>query len=77
MITICEVVFNFFFLAQSSLIIIRVCLLSSSNSYQNKETRTQDVGFLPGPKPLPLGEENPHKILLIEIPIDEYQDHDP
>jgi len=42
-----------------------------------QETRTQDVGFLPGPKPLPLGEENPHKILLIEIPIDEYKDHDP
>jgi len=42
-----------------------------------QETRTQDVGFLPRPKPLPLGEENPHKILLIEIPFDKYQDHDP
>lgn len=30
-----------------------------------------------GPKPLPLGEENPLKILLIEIRVDEYQDHDP
>jgi len=33
--------------------------------------------FFPGPKPLPLGEENLDKIILIEIPIDEYQDHDP
>jgi len=28
-------------------------------------------------KSLPLGEENPHIILLTEIPIDEYKDHDP
>ena len=42
-----------------------------------QETRTQYVGFLLGPKPLPIGEENPQKIILIEIPIDEYQDHDP
>jgi len=42
-----------------------------------QEPRRQDVGFLLGPKPLPLREESSHKILLIEIPIDEYQDHDP
>jgi len=50
MITIFEV-FLIFLLAQS---LILVCLLSSSNSYENKETRTQDAGFLSGPKPLPL-----------------------
>jgi len=55
-----------------------VCVfLSLSNSYQNKEIRTQDVGFLPWPKLLPLGEEKPQEILLIKIPFDEYQDHDP
>jgi len=55
-----------------------VCVFfSSSNSYQNKETRTQDIGIFSGPKPLPLGEENPHKIILIDIPIDKYQDGDP
>jgi len=52
-----------------------VCFFASSNYYQNKETRTQEVGIQPGPKTLPLGEENPHIILLIEILIDEHQDH--
>ena len=44
---------------------------------KNKETRKRDVGMLLGPKLLPLGEENLHKILLRVIPIDEYQDHNP
>lgn len=30
-----------------------------------------------GPKPLPLREENTHKIILIENPIEEYKDHEP
>jgi hypothetical protein len=37
---------------------------------------TQEVGIHLGPKPLPLGEENLHTILLIEIPIDKHQDLD-
>jgi len=77
MITICEVFFNFSSYSNLHLLLLECVFISSSNIYQNKETRTQYVGILPGPKPLPLGEENPHKILLIEIPIDEYQDHDP
>jgi len=53
-----------------------LCLLHQ-NATKNKETRTQEVGILPRPKPFPLGEENLHIILLINIPIDEHQDHDP
>ena len=77
MITICEVFLNFSSYSNLHLLLLERVFVSSSNSYQNKETRTQDVDTLPGPKLLPLGEENPHKIFLIEIPIDECQDCDP
>jgi len=44
---------------------------------KTKDTRTQMFGFLPGPKPLPLGEENPCINSSYRDSIDEYQDHDP
>jgi len=77
MITSCEVFFSFSSYFNPYLLLLEYVFISSSNSYQNKETRTQDVGIPPVPKPLPLGEENPHKIVLILIPIKEHQDHDP
>jgi len=43
----------------------------------NNETRTQNIGDQPGPKPSNL-ERKTHKIiLLIESSIDEFQDLDP
>jgi len=59
MITICEVFFHFSY-SNLHLLLLECIFVTSSNSYQNKETRTQDVGILPKPKPLPPGEENPH-----------------
>ena len=37
---------------------------------KTKRQEHKMFGFLPGPKLVPLGEENLNKILLIEIPID-------
>jgi len=53
-------------------------MFTSSNCYQKQKIQEHKMfGIMPGLKPLPLGEENPHKILPIKIPIDEYQDYDP
>ena len=67
-------IFMQFYLSLIVYFIISMCKLTSSNCYQTKETRTQMVGYLLGPKPLPLGEENPCVNSYYRDSIDEYQD---
>lgn len=61
MITICEVFYNFLLILIFTYYYQSVYYLVHQIATQKKETRTQDVGILLGPKPLPLREENPHK----------------
>lgn len=58
MITICEVLL-LFLLEQSSLIIISVCSLTSSNSYQNNRDKNTRCCLSARAKPLSPREENP------------------
>lgn len=67
MITICEL-FIQLILTWSSM--HYECVYVSFSKLLSKQKRQEHkvFGFLLGPKPLPLGEENPCKILLMEIP---------
>ena len=58
MITICEELL-LFLLAQTSLIIISVCSLTSSNSYQKKRDKNTRCWLSARAKPLSHREENP------------------
>ena len=77
MLTICEVLFHFFLLTQSSVVIIRVCFLASSNSYQNKRDKSTRCWLSAKVKTFISLRGKPTHILLIEILIVEYQDQDP
>jgi len=76
MITICSVPF-IFLLAQFSLVIIRVCFLTSSDSYQNKRDKNTRYWLSARAKTSHSLRGKCTQIILIEITVDKYQHYDP